>query len=69
MELIRVYANAPVIGITINHQGMTKEEVREKSREYEEKYRIPACDVLWDGPDRIVDAIIDRFFPEKRKKR
>ncbi len=69
MELIKVYANAPVIGITINHQGMTKEEVREKSREYEEKYRVPACDVLWDGPDKIVDAIIDRFFPERRKKR
>lgn len=69
MELIKVYANAPVIGITINHQGMTREEVREKSREYEEKYRVPACDVLWDGPDKIVDAIIDRFFPERRKKR
>jgi len=69
MQLISVFANAPVIGITINHAGMTREDVRRKSREYEEKYRIPACDVLLDGPDKIVDAIIDRFFPEKRKKR
>lgn len=69
MELIRVYANAPVIGITINHQGMTREEVDAAVKEYEANYGIPACDVLWDGPDKIVDAVIDRFFPEKRKKR
>jgi len=68
MELIRVYANAPVIGITINHQGMTKDEVLETAKEYERKYGVPACDVLWEGPGKIVDAIIDRFFPEKRKK-
>ncbi len=68
MELIRVLAKAPVIGITINHQGMTKEEVRQKAKEYEEKYGIPACDVLLDGPERIVDAIISRFFPEKKAK-
>jgi len=68
MELIKVFADAPVIGITINHTGMTKEEVAKTVKEYEAKYGIPACDVLLDGPDKIVDAIIDRFFPEKRKK-
>lgn len=68
MELIKVFADAPVIGITVNHTGMTKEEVAKTVKEYEAKYGIPACDVLLDGPDKIVDAIIDRFFPEKRKK-
>ncbi|MBN1678068.1 MAG: DUF1611 domain-containing protein [Candidatus Thermoplasmatota archaeon] len=69
MELIKVFAGAPVIGVTINHSGMTREQVAEKAKEYEQRYSIPACDVLWDGPDKIVDAIIDRFFPEKRKRR
>ncbi len=67
MELIRVYANCDVIGITINHTGMTRKDVEKRSAEYEERYGIPACDPLVDGPGKIADAIIARYFPKKKR--
>lgn len=69
MELVRVSAGCDVIGITINHQNMTRAEVEEKTAEYEKKYGVPACDVLVDGPGKIADAIIARYFPEKMRKK
>ena len=66
MELIKCYVGCDVIGITINHQGMTRAQVEQKIKEYEEKYGIPACDVLVDGAGKIADAIVQRFFAKKR---
>ena len=66
MELIKVYAGCDAIGITINHTGMTRQEVEKTIAEYEAKYGIPACDPLVDGTSKIADAIIERFFPKKR---
>ena len=61
-ELIRVYAGCDVIGITLNPEGLTRDEVVKVTSEYEERYGLPVCDVLVDGPGKIVDAIIGRFF-------
>ena len=69
MELIKVFANAPVIAITINHQGMTRKEVEKKISEYESTYGIPACDPLVDGMGKVADAIVKAYFPKKTKKR
>ncbi|OGS52822.1 MAG: hypothetical protein A3K75_05345 [Euryarchaeota archaeon RBG_13_61_15] len=65
MELIKVYAKSDVIGITLNHENMTRKEVEEKISEYEKKYGLPCCDVLVDGPGKIADAIIKRYFSKK----
>lgn len=67
MELIRCYVGCDVIGITLNHQGMTREEVERKIGEYEAKYGVPACDALVDGVGKIADAIIERFFTKKKR--
>lgn len=66
MELVRVYARTDVIGITVNHEDMTRDEVEKVIKDYERKYGVPACDVLVDGPGKIADAIIARYFPTKR---
>lgn len=66
MELIKVFAQTDVIGITLNHENMTREEVEKHIKDYERKYGVPACDVLVDGPGKIADAIIQRYFPKKR---
>jgi uncharacterized NAD-dependent epimerase/dehydratase family protein len=63
-ELIRVFGGCDVIGITINPESMAREEVVRTISEYEDRYGLPVCDVLVDGPDKIVDAIINRFFSE-----
>ena len=67
IELIRVYAGCDVIGITINHADMTREEVEKTIAEYEAKYGIPACDPLVDGTGKIANAIIERFFPKTKR--
>jgi len=61
IELIRVHGGCDVVGITINHEGMTRKQVERKIEEYEAKYGIPASDVLVDGPGKIADAIIKKF--------
>lgn len=66
MELIKCYVGCDVIGITLNHQGMTREEVERKIEEYERKYGLPTCDALLDGVGKIADAIIERFFSRKK---
>lgn len=63
MELIRVYAGCSVIGITLNHTGMTRQEVLKTISDYEWEYGIPVCDPLVDGVSKIADTIIERFFP------
>jgi len=66
MELISVYAKCDVIGITINHQGMTRKQVEKKIAEYEREYKVPACDPLVDGTGKIADAIVKKFFSKKK---
>jgi uncharacterized NAD-dependent epimerase/dehydratase family protein len=67
MELIKVYAKTDIVGITINHTEMTRKQVEKKISEYEKKYRVPACDPLVDGVDKIADAIIKKFALKPKK--
>lgn len=62
IKLIEHYGQTKVIGITLNHEGMTDEEMELTIQEYEKKFHLPVTDVLKIGPEKIVDAIID-FFP------
>jgi uncharacterized NAD-dependent epimerase/dehydratase family protein len=66
LELIKICAKSDIIGISINHTGMTRPEVEKKIAEYEKAYGVPACDALVDGTGKIADAIIKRFFSKKR---
>jgi len=66
MDLIKIIAGTDVIGITINHDGMTRADVEKKIAEYEKTYRVPACDALVDGTGKIADAIIKRFFSKNQ---
>jgi len=61
MELIRIFAKSPVIAITINHQGMTKEEVEQVIADYEKRYSVPATDVLLFGAEKVAREIVRLF--------
>lgn len=65
MELIKAYARTDVIGITLNHENLTRSEIERHINAYERKYGVPVCDVLVDGPGKIAEAIVKRFFPER----
>ncbi|HUS56399.1 MAG TPA: DUF1611 domain-containing protein [Thermoplasmata archaeon] len=63
MELIKVLVGCDVIGITLSSESLTRDQVEQRIAEYEAAYDVPAADVLVDGPGKIVDAIIRKFFP------
>ena len=62
LELIRCYAKCDIVAITVNHEQMTREQVEQVCADYEQRYGVPACDVLVDGPEKVADAIVDRFL-------
>lgn len=57
IQLLELLAQKPVIALTINHEKMSRDEVREKSAEYERQFDRPAVDVLWDGCEKLVNLI------------
>ena len=67
INLIEHYGKTKVIGITLNHEGMTDEEIETTIEEYEKQYKMPVTDVLTCGPVKMVDRIID-FFPSLSQK-
>jgi uncharacterized NAD-dependent epimerase/dehydratase family protein len=67
IDLIEHYGQTKVIAITLNHEGMTDQEIERTIIKYEQEYRLPTTDVLKMGPDKVVDSIIE-FFPSLKKK-
>jgi len=66
IELIEIFSNSKVIAITINHEDMTDDEIKNKIVEYESKYKLPSTDVLKFGCDKLVDSIL-KIFSELKK--
>ena len=52
---------APVIALTLNHEGMSPEAVRRVAAEYEARHGLPCCDPLVDGVGPVVAALRRRF--------
>lgn len=57
----------PVVAITINHEGLTREDVESWKKRYHDRFGKPVTDVLWDGPQPLVDAVVARFGLKKRR--
>jgi len=53
----RPIGGGKVIGIGINHENMTRDEVDATVRTYEQKYGVPTADPLWHGCGKFVAAI------------
>lgn len=61
IELLEVFSQAKVIAITLNHEGMTDEELSGTILNYEKEYDLPTTDVLKFGCDKLVDKIYETF--------
>jgi len=57
IQAVEILADKPVVAVTLNHEGLTPQQVREACREIRETTGVPALDVLLDGPAELVDAI------------
>jgi uncharacterized NAD-dependent epimerase/dehydratase family protein len=61
IELLEVFSQAKVIAITLNHEGMTDEELSSTILKYEKEYGLPTTDVLKFGCDKLVDKVYETF--------
>ena len=57
IAMLEMFSESKVIALTLNHEGMTPDEVRRVESEYEARYGLPTCDVLRDGCDKLVNKI------------
>jgi uncharacterized NAD-dependent epimerase/dehydratase family protein len=61
MEIIRLLSGAPVVALTLNHEGLTPEEARRHAAAHRERYGVPSCDPLRDGVAPVLAEIRRRF--------
>ena len=55
--LIEMLGPAKVVAVTLNHEGLTPDEVRRRGREIEARLGLPSCDPLRDGVARVIDVL------------
>ncbi len=67
INLIHTFADTRVIGLTINHEGMSDHEVSEAITTYEAELGIPVTDALTRPDDRLVEMVF-RAYPALRQK-
>lgn len=61
IALLRAFAGTSVIGLTINHEGMTDAEVSAAIILYELELGIPVTDALTRPAGRLVDMVLHAF--------
>lgn len=61
VKLIEAFADTKVIGITVNHEGMTDPEIDDAIDELELELGLPATDPLTRPLDRLVDMVLSAF--------
>ena len=56
-----------LLGIAINHENMTEEEVKKYIEKYEKQFGVPATDPLLFGVDKFVDAVKNLILENSKK--
>lgn len=67
IRLIETFSKTRVIGLTLNHENMTADEVNAAITEYERELSIPVTDALTQSPERLIDMVL-LAFPELEGK-
>lgn len=61
IEAIELLSGKPVVAITVNHEGFSRQQVPGVCREIEEETGLPAFDVLVGGTDDLVEVVRQYF--------
>jgi len=61
INLIQTFSDTKVIGLTINHEEMSDNEVSEAIAQYEQDLGIPTTDALTRPPERLVEMVLSAF--------
>ncbi len=64
IEAIELISGKPVVAITVNHEGLSEQEVQGVCRRIEEETGLTARDVLLTGTDDVVE-LVRRHLQEK----
>ena len=64
--LIEKFANTKVIGLTLNHEGMTTSETKQAIIAYVTKFRLPVTDVLRSSAMDLVHTVL-KAYPQLEK--
>lgn len=67
INLIQTFSDTKVIGLTINHEGMSDQEVSTAIIQYEHHLGIPTTDALTRPTERLVEMVLSAF-PELKWK-
>ena len=67
IELIEQFSQSKVIAVTLNHEDMNENEIRDTIKIYEHKYNLPTTDALNYGCNKLVKSIL-KTFPELKEK-
>ncbi len=67
INLIEVFGETKVIGLTINHENMTDETVDKAITLYETELGVPVTDALTKSPERLVQMVLSAFPTLERK--
>jgi uncharacterized NAD-dependent epimerase/dehydratase family protein len=63
IELNEVFSKSKVIAITLNHEEMTDDELKDTIVDYEKRFRLPTTDVLKFGCQKLINMLF-LTFPE-----
>jgi uncharacterized NAD-dependent epimerase/dehydratase family protein len=66
IKLLQTFADTKVIGLTINHENMSDNEVSAAITQYEQELDIPATDALSRSPECLVEMVLSAF-PKLKK--
>ncbi len=61
INLIETFAETKVIGVTINHENMSDDEVSSAILRYEDELGIPTTDALSRSSERLVEMVLGAF--------
>jgi len=67
INLIEGFSQSKVIAITLNHEGMVIDDIKETIKNYEHAYHLPTTDTLTYGCNKLVKSVL-KTFPELKEK-
>jgi uncharacterized NAD-dependent epimerase/dehydratase family protein len=57
VQAIELLSGKPVVAVTVNHEGLSRDDVAAACAAITAETGLPACDPLWSGLDPILAAL------------
>ena len=61
IDLIQTFSNTSVIGVAINHENMSGNDLANVIKRYEQELGMPTTDPLSDSPERLAEMVFAAF--------